>query len=353
MKNLSPSQLEQLSTFANCYIEYPQITEIYDIFDQLRFQHSLGAEAESFLLTGEAGSGKSALIANYLSRFKTSAGSFAKTPVLSSRVPSKISERNSLVQLCIDLGQNTGFRPTRGRIDIALAKGLVVQLKRKSVELIILNEVQELVEYSSPKQRQEIANAFKYISEEANVSFVLLGMPYAEIIAEEPQWNSRLTWRRELEYFKLIHTLEESGKIEHRIDTEKKRHFAMFVAGLASRMGFEDKPNLTSNDVLYPLFAMSKGEPRALKNFLQYALMLSLQQDAPLDKAILAIAFEQKFKQDKNPFTTSLDDLGLSQIQASSSYNITATNDEDKLLKPRFSDHLSLSTLLSKKPLKA
>ncbi|GGA85925.1 hypothetical protein GCM10011369_29950 [Neiella marina] len=353
MKNLSPSQCEQLSTFANCYIEHPQITEIYDILDQLRFQHSLGADAESFLLTGEAGSGKSALIANYLSRFEVYAGSFAAQPVLSTRVPSKVSERNSLMQLLVDLGQNSGSRPIRNRSEIALAKGLVTQLKRKSVELIIVNEVQELVEYSSPQQRQEIANTFKYISEEANVSFVLAGMPYADILAEEPQWNSRLTWRRELEYFKLIRTIRESGKIEYRIDTEKKRHFAMFVAGLASRMGFEDKPNLTSNDVLYPLFAMSKGEPRALKNFLQYALMQSLQQDAPLDKGILAKAFEQKFKQDKNPFTMQLDAIDLSQIQASSSYNTAATNDEDKLLKPRFSDHLPLSMLLSKKPLKA
>ncbi|EOV0101079.1 ATP-binding protein, partial [Vibrio parahaemolyticus] len=55
--NLTSSQFEQLRSFETCFIEYPAITEIYSIFDQLRFNHSLGGEPESFLLTGEAGSG--------------------------------------------------------------------------------------------------------------------------------------------------------------------------------------------------------------------------------------------------------------------------------------------------------
>ncbi|TKF88156.1 TniB family NTP-binding protein, partial [Vibrio sp. F13] len=150
----------------------------------------------------------------------------------------------------------------RKRNEIALAEGVVTQLKRKSVELIIVNEIQELVEFSTADERQTIANTFKYISEEAGVSFVLVGMPYADVIAKEPQWNSRLSWRREINYFKLLQVESDAKNTntQYSIDAKQKKHFARFVAGLASRMGYEPTPILTKNEILYPLFSMCRGE---------------------------------------------------------------------------------------------
>lgn len=110
--NLTSSQFEQLRSFETCFIEYPAITEIYSIFDQLRFNHSLGGEPESFLLTGEAGSGKTALINNYLSRFPSSS-TWSKQPVLSTRVPSRINEQSTLTQFLVDLNGKSGGRGTR------------------------------------------------------------------------------------------------------------------------------------------------------------------------------------------------------------------------------------------------
>lgn len=204
MINITPEQRTQLATYDNCFIEYPEITEIYSIFDQLRFNHSLGGEPESFLLTGEAGSGKTALINNYLSRFDVSSSRWSPQTILSTRIPSRVNEQNTLTQFLVDLDAKSGGRSTRRRNEIALEEGVVTQLKRKAVELIIVNEVQELVEHSTAQERQVIANTFKYISEEAKVSFVLVGMPYASVLAQEPQWNSRLSWRRNLNYFKLL-----------------------------------------------------------------------------------------------------------------------------------------------------
>lgn len=62
----------------------------------------------------------------------------------------------------------------------------------KKVRLIIVNEIQELVEFKDEETRQQIVNTFKMISEEAQVAFVLVGMPYSTLLTEESQWSSRL-----------------------------------------------------------------------------------------------------------------------------------------------------------------
>ncbi|GAB7229171.1 TniB family NTP-binding protein [Vibrio rotiferianus] len=353
--NLTSRQFEQLRSFETCFIEYPEITEIYSIFDQLRFNHSLGGEPESFLLTGESGSGKTALINNYLSRFKTGS-SWSKQTILSTRIPSRVNKQNTLTQFLVDLDSKSGGRSTRKRNEIVLEEGVVKQLKRKSVELIIVNEIQELVEFSTAEQRQVIANTFKYISEEAGVSFVLVGMPYADIIAKESQWNSRLSWRREINYFKLLQVENASNNTntQYSIDAKQKKHFARFVAGLASRMGYENKPVLTNNEILYPLFAMCHGECRRLKHFLKDAMIMSFKDNKSIvDKEILTSTFALKFPYLDNPFECSLDELKLDQLDTSSAYNTRAITAEDKILAPRFTDAIPLSILLTKNGLKA
>lgn len=350
---LTPNQVERLKSFENCFIEYDAITEIYSIFDQLRFNHSLGGEPESFLLTGETGSGKTALINNYLLRFETGS-TWSTQPVLSTRVPSRINEQNTLTQFLVDLDGKSGGRGTRRRNEIALGEAVVKQLKRKSVELIIVNEIQELVEYSTVEERQVIANTFKYISEEAKVSFVLVGMPYADVIATEPQWNSRLSWRRKIHYFKLFQAnSHSSGTASYSFDLEQKKHFAKFVAGLSARMGFDEPPVLTKNEVLYPLFVMCRGECRALKHFLKDALLMSFSENVDtIDKAILSRTFAFKYPYLDNPFECSLAELCVNQLETGSTYNLNAKIAEDKLLAPRFTDAIPLSMLLSKNGLR-
>ncbi|WP_299691313.1 TniB family NTP-binding protein [uncultured Vibrio sp.] len=347
-------QCEQLKAYDNCFIEYPEITEIYSIFDQLRFNQLLGGEPESFLLTGESGSGKTALINNYLSRFNTGT-SWSKQTVLSTRIPSRVNEQNTLTQFLVDLDSKSGGRSVRKRNEIALAEGVVTQLKRKSVELIIVNEIQELVEFSTADERQTIANTFKYISEEAGVSFVLVGMPYADVIAKEPQWNSRLSWRREINYFKLLQVESDAKNIntQYSIDAKQKKHFARFVAGLASRMGYEQTPILTKNEILYPLFSMCRGECRRLKHFLKDAMIMSFKENkSTLNKEVLSRTFILKFPYLENPFECSLEQVILEQIDKGSAYNTRAITAEDRILTPRFTDALPLSTLLSTSSLK-
>ncbi|WP_305418487.1 hypothetical protein [Photobacterium leiognathi] len=62
----------------------------------------------------------------------------------------------------------------------------------------------KLTELKSEHQEEEIANKLKMISEEASVSIVFVGMPWADEILSDPQWDSReVRIRRTIPYFKL------------------------------------------------------------------------------------------------------------------------------------------------------
>lgn len=351
MLNLSAQQHSQLKKFDNCFVEYPNISEIYTIFDRLRFNKSLGGEPESFLLTGETGSGKTALINHYLARFEDKTR-WADQAILNTRIPSQVKEQNMLTQFLIDLASKSCGRSLKRRNDIALASAVVRELRQKSTELVIVNEIQELVEFSTPKDRQAIANTFKFISEEAGVSFVLVGMPYASLIAEEPQWNSRLSWRREVSYFKLLKQIKSppNKPAQYEIDAEQKKHFGQFLAGLASRMGYSQAPKLTTNELLYPLFSMCSGECRKLKHFLRDAMLTGFNEGKDtLDRSILLKTFALKYPYLDNPFFCPLEDIKLNQITTNSTYNTQALSPEEKILPPHFTDILPLSMLLTKR----
>ena len=63
--------------------------------------------------------------------------------------------------------------------------------------------------------------------------------------------------------------------------------------GLAARMPFCEKPRLQEQDIVYALFAISKGCFRTLKQFLNEAVKQTLLSGAKsLTKQHLSIAFE-------------------------------------------------------------
>ncbi|GAL29975.1 putative transposition protein [Vibrio variabilis] len=366
MNNLTLEQQAKYASFRECFIEYQQISDIYAIFDRLVLNSSFGGEQQSMLLTGDTGSGKSALIDHYVSRRTKPDSRWSVLPVLKTGIPSQIHEKNMLERFLQDLDSQVSVRARRGLRAASLEKSVINHLQRKKVRLIVVNEVQELIEFKDAQDRQAIVNTFKMISEQAKVSFVLVGMPYANLLADEAQWSSRLGWRRSIDYFRLFKRLDSSdaagvdGAIKTKsgtyylADLDGKRHFAKFVAGLASRMGFEQKPNLTSNDILLPLFATCRGECRALKHFLADALLSSFQESkSTIDKPLLAQTYDFKFPDVlSNPFNCRLEDLEIVELAKQTDYNYLAKKKEDRIINQSFTDILPIELLLSKKPLK-
>ena len=332
---LTEPQVKKLNEFINIFIEYPLLTTILNDFERLRINHAFSGERQCMLLTGDTGSGKSSVINHYKSKYPAiHIDGIFRHPVLVSRIPSRPTLESTIAQLLSDLGQvGTANRKLRHN-DFNLTDSLISNLKSCGTELIIINEFQELVESNQGKKRNEIANRLKYLNEEAGIPIVLVGMPWAEQIAEEPQWSSRLMVRRFIPYFKI---------------SEDLKLFVRVLMGLAARMPFCEKPRLQEQDIVYALFAISKGCFRTLKQFLNEAVKQTLLSGAKsLTKQHLSIAFEVFYPNIQNPFKLPVGEITACEVEKYSVYHTDSSSDNDAHNPTRFTEKLPISLLLKK-----
>ena len=328
MNTLTEIQIEQLRKFSDCIVVHPQINTIFNDFDELRQNRKFQSDQQCMLLTGDTGVGKSHVINHYKKRvLATQNYSRSTIPVLVSRISSGKGLDATFIQMLADLELFGSSQRKKRGYKTDLTKKLVESLIKAQVELLIINEFQELIEFKSVQERQLIANGFKFISEEAKVPIVLVGMPWAEKIAEEPQWSSRLVRKRKLDYFSL-----QKGS----------KYYRQYLMGLAKHMPFDKPPKLEDKHTAVALFSACKGENRALKHLLTEALKLALSSNEYLEKIHFISAFDklylsvgstfnQQEKNIKNPFTQDIKDIVVSEIIENSKYNPNALDPEDML----------------------
>ena len=338
MDELTKIQNKQVLNFNECIVMHTQVKVIFNDFDELRQNRKLQSDQQCMLLTGDTGAGKSHLIHHYKKTVLATQNYSRNTvPILISRILKGKGLEATLIQVLADLdlfGSNQ--RKKRGEKP-NLTKKLIEALIKAEVELLIINEFQELIEFKNRQERQYIANELKLISEAAKVPIVLVGMPWAELIAEEPQWSSRLLRRRRLDYFSL-----------HK----DKNYFIRYIKGLANRMLFDEAPILGDKHTVAALFSACRGENRSLKNLLSESLKIALMSNESLDKKHLSLAFDKlellgtdaqrqkkkKEAKDKsadiiidNPFTQDLKDIDRSEVIKHSQYHPNATDPENML----------------------
>ncbi|WP_259395601.1 TniB family NTP-binding protein [Shewanella sp. SR43-4] len=343
MNILTAHQMEQLGRFNDCFVMHPQVKVIFNDFDDLRLNRNFQSDQQCMLLTGDTGVGKSHLINNYKKRVLASQ-TYSRTsmPVLVTRISSHKGLDATLRQMLTDL-ESFGSQQRKGQnYKIDLKTQLVKNLVRANVELLIFNEFQELIEFKTPKERQTIANELKFISEEARVPIVLVGMPWTEQIAEEPQWSSRLIRRRKLEYFSL---------------QKDSKYYRQYLIGLAKHMPFDEPPKIEDKHIAIPLFAACRGESRALNHLLSETLKLVMVNgDRSLDIRHLAQTYRKLYESQEsettsvffNPFLEPLDKVLISEVVKPSRYNPNAMTPDDMLIKREFSVPSTLAQLLSK-----
>ncbi|HHQ4567846.1 TPA: TniB family NTP-binding protein [Aeromonas hydrophila] len=333
---LSSTDIDKLKSFIDCYVETPLLRTIKDDFDRLRYDKQFHGEPICMLLTGDTGSGKSSLLRHYMAQYpEQSNHGFVRKSILVSRIPSKPTLESTMVELLKDLGQwGSEYRLHRSSAE-SLTDALIKCLKRCETELIIIDEFQELMENKTREKRNQIANRLKYISETAKIPIVLVGMPWAAKIAEEPQWASRLMVRRTIPYFRLSDDAES---------------FVRFVMGLAKRMPFSTRPTLEAKHTIFALFSSCKGRVRELKNLLNESVKQALAAHSEtLQHEHIAVAFALFYPDQVNPFLQPIDKIQASEVKQYSRYEIDATGKDEVLIPLQFTDRLPISQLLKKR----
>jgi type II secretory pathway predicted ATPase ExeA len=334
---LTEAKKAKLNQFKSVFIEYPLVTTIINDFNKLRLYHDIAGEKPCMMLSGDTGCGKSALIKHYYeSNPPYLSEGRRKVPVLLSRIPSNPSIESTLKQLLHDLGQfgAKSKKQLRHGNDLALAENLVEQLKLSGTEIIIIDEFQELVENNLGKKRRDIANQFKYLNDKAGISIVLVGMPWIEQIADEPQWSSRIFIRRFIPYFKL---------------SEDSKLFIRLLMGLANRMPFTEKPNLAKEEIVLALFAISNGCFRKLKNFVDWAFEGALISNSiNFNKQHLISAFSELRPDLPNVFEMEVQKIKGCEVEQYSQYKPEGPQDDEPFIETKFGKKVPLVQLLKK-----
>jgi hypothetical protein len=333
---LSCDDANKLRSFIECYVETPLLRTIQEDFDRLRFNKQFAGEPQCMLLTGDTGTGKSSLIRYYAAKYPEQVRhGFIHKPLLVSRIPSRPTLESTMVELLKDLGQFGSSERIHKSSAESLTEALIKCLKRCETELIIIDEFQELIENKTREKRNQIANRLKYISETAKIPIVLVGMPWAIKIAEEPQWSSRLLIRRAIPYFKL---------------SDDRENFIRLIMGLANRMPFETQVRLETKHTIYALFAACYGSLRALKQLLDESVKQALAVHAEtLKHEHIAVAYGVFYPDQVNPFLQPIDEIKACEVKQYSRYEIDAVGKEEILSPLQFTDKLPISQLLKKR----
>ena len=334
---LSETQFSQLIDFRNCFVQHAALIQAMSSLNRLKNNQLLGGEQQCMLLLGDTGTGKSKLINEFYSAFPAyREGDVLVKPVLVSRIPSKPDVEKMMIQLLSDLGQFGSEARKGSHRETGLAEALVKVLKKCKTQIIIINEFQELIEFKSVEDRQRVANRLKLISEQACIPIVLVGMPWASEISNEPQWASRLMCSIELPYFKIF---KQSNRVE----------FVRFLKGLALRMGFHEPPPLHSDEILFPLFSATRGEVRKIKHILDEVLFLALSQgDNTVHKQHFVDVLDNVFFDKDNPFKLPIDDVPLSEVSRYASYNRYSSVESETFIGTQFGRKISTRELFSK-----
>ena len=323
----------KLETFKQSYVDRDIWSESISIFKLLRENQKIGGEQVCMLLTGDTGVGKTSLL-NYYKLIVSK--ELNNPPVLISRIPPKPDIESTILMLLKSLGDfGTAYR-RKDKTASNLTPAFIKLLIKKKIELIIIDEFQELIENVSERKQGDIANKLKQISESSGVPIVLVGMPWTEEITEDPQWASRLMFRKQLDYFKI------SKK-------EQRKEYTDFLVSLSRALPFEIKTNLGFKKYAFPLFSATCGEPRKIKNFIYFATKLALENN---DNQLTKVHFSQHYAMlhsDKtNPFELDLSDIEISEVSEYSKHNRYVKDASEAITATKFTDKLTISQILKK-----
>jgi hypothetical protein len=138
-------------------------------------------------------------------------------------------------------------------------------------------------------------------------------MPWADHIAKEPQWSSRLVRRRQLDYFSMVNG---------------RAYFLRYLKGMALHMPFDTPPKLEDAHIAIALFAATQGENRKLKHLLVETIKIAMVCGAKtLDVSHFVEVFDKLYAEESspsrsrvNPFTQKADEVKISEVVELSRY---------------------------------
>ncbi|HSC76490.1 MAG TPA: TniB family NTP-binding protein [Pseudomonadales bacterium] len=290
------------------FIKSPFITEMLDLFDTLREKKRRFGVVSCLLLTGESGSGKSA-IAEYYVKNNPVIEQSERTyiPVFHFELKAISTPLEFLRSLLIAIGDPQQGMGAKNAGE--LYARLLALIKAVGIELLILDEIQVIIERRSAKMVAGIADLFKDLIKETNIPIVFMGMPWSKYLVDSnSQLGRRIIYRRVIPPFRI-------GQKNER--DEYRRLLKM----LSDAYHISNEVKLEELSFTYRMFSATSGNLSTTVELISDAYVRSRMKEKSIDIQTFADVMSGYGAGDsENPFLLPIEKLELRELITNSDW---------------------------------
>ena len=180
-------------------IEHPKFTAAIREVARIHQRGRHAATAESLLLVGQTGGGKTTLLESYARRFpRTTVDGTVKIRVLLIRTPESPSVKDFAEAILVALGDPAAASGTAQ----AKTRRIIHFLKECGVELLLIDEFQHFFDGRRVAESRRISDWLKTLINVAGIPVVLAGLPRAiQVVNMNPQLRRRFASPHYMEPF--------------------------------------------------------------------------------------------------------------------------------------------------------
>lgn len=301
------------------FIVSPEVKAIHEKIDLLRRVSYVTDGDLNLLLTGESGLGKSEILRRYaLKNPRVDESDRTRVPVLYICLQSPKTMKALLAEILIGLGDPQG----------GASKSTGISLKRLrdlcdvcSVEVIILDEAQTLMQNRSAGVLATIADWIRDLSNELRIPIVLVGMPWCRgFVDSYEQLETRFGYRHHLDDYSV---------------TKGFSRYIDFVSKYLAALDSENSVDVSCKDLMLRLFAYSSGRLRATTGLLNLAHQKSMERNSALCKGLIFDAAKLK-RGSGNCFSAPIGEITLREVIKPSEWVNQAGYSRERHIPPEY-----------------
>ncbi|MET0103933.1 MAG: TniB family NTP-binding protein [Sedimenticola sp.] len=236
---------KRMEIVGDLYVKRDIGDDIHACFDERREESDFLPEPEGILVVGDTGTGKTALLENYLAKNPADRreGILCR-PFLLTKIPAKAS-MNSLASMMLqDLGDPS---PHTGNLAQKTDR-VKRQLRLQNVELVAFDEFQHIVEATGKDGLVRVSDWIKDQMKDVGIPFAIFGLRHAEKILSINEQLARLC---PFHYSLGPFTWDEDIS---------RRDFRKFLARLDKKLPFNQLSHMGDPDIAVRIFAATEGK---------------------------------------------------------------------------------------------
>lgn len=309
------------------YIINPSVDRKLKFFDELREKKRKFNKASCGIITGESGSGKSAIAKYYLELNPiVEEEELTRIPVMYHKLRSVANEKDFYIE-ALGVLKAPEIRKSDNKNE--LRKQLNRLIKTTNVELIIFDETQVIVQNRSKAIIPSLADMFKDLIDDTNIPIVIMGMPWTKyLLFYSEQLRTRVSYEDEFPTFSW-HT------------PTQQKEYRILLKMLCGVYGISSDLKLDSKEMAARIFCFTKGNMRVtvelLDDFRIKCQMHSLKQSL---NVLAEVVRERKPHSNIiNPILAPVGKLQANELMRPSDYKIGSRNQEKALVEPEYATY--------------